>query len=210
MKVVLSTVIGVLAILQVVGALWLYGKLGIEPPGWLGRAHRASGAVALVLTVFVAYHCLWALGLETGTVHGKAVPTRTVVHGVLGCAVIGALVVKVVAVRSRRASGWFLPVAGGLLFALLIGWSCSPRRSGTSARRGGRAESVPERPGTPSATARSAVLTGARATGNLNPCVWALFRHVRVPSRLRNHDRTTSAALSSAGQHHRAGQGARY
>ena len=47
-------------------------------------------------------------------------PTRTVVHGVLGCAVIGALVVKVVAVRSRRAPGWFLPVAGGLLFALLI------------------------------------------------------------------------------------------
>ena len=26
-----------------------------------------------------------------------------------------------VAVRSRRAPGWFLPVAGGLLFALLIG-----------------------------------------------------------------------------------------
>jgi hypothetical protein len=24
-------------------------------------------------------------------------------------------------VRSRRAPGWFLPVAGGLLFALLIG-----------------------------------------------------------------------------------------
>ena len=120
MKVVLSMVIGVLAILQVVGALWLYGKLGIEPPEWLGRAHRVSGAIALVLTIFVAYHCLWALGLETGTVHGKAVPTRTVVHGVLGCAVIGALVVKVVAVRSRRASGWFLPVAGGLLFALLM------------------------------------------------------------------------------------------
>ena len=120
MKVVLSTVVGVLAVLQVVGALWLYGKLGIKPPGWLGRAHRTSGAIALLLTVFVAYHCLWALGLETGTVHGKAVSTRTVVHGVLGCAVIGALVVKVVAVRSRRAAGWFLPVAGGLLFALLI------------------------------------------------------------------------------------------
>ena len=48
-------------------------------------------------------------------------PTRTVVHGVLGCAVIGAVVVKVIAVRSRRAPGWFLPVAGGLLFALLVG-----------------------------------------------------------------------------------------
>ena len=28
--------------------------------------------------------------------------------------------VKVTAVRSRRAPGWFRPVAGGLLFALLL------------------------------------------------------------------------------------------
>jgi len=122
MKVVLSVVIGVLALLQLVGALWLYGRLGIGAPSWLGTAHRISGAVAVVLVVLVAYHCLWALGLESGTLRdGEPVSTRTVVHGILGCAVIGAVVVKVVAVRSRRAPGWFLPVAGGLLFALLIG-----------------------------------------------------------------------------------------
>lgn len=121
MKVVLSTGIGVLAIGQVIGALWLYGKLGISPPSWLGTAHRVSGAIALLLSLFVAYHCLWALGLESGTLeNGYEVPVRTVVHGVLGCAVIGAIVVKVTAVRSKRAPGWFLPVAGGLLFALLI------------------------------------------------------------------------------------------
>lgn len=121
MKVVFSVAIGVLAVLQLVGALWMYGRLGIRAPSWLGRAHRVSGAVAVVLTVVVAYHCLWALGLETGTLaHGEPVPARTVVHGVLGCAVLGAVVVKVVAVRSRRAPGWFLPVAGGLLFALLV------------------------------------------------------------------------------------------
>jgi len=121
MKVVVSTMIGGLALLQVIGALWMYGKLGIRTPPWLGRAHRVSGVIALVLSVFVAYHCLWALGLETGTLEGgEKVPTRTVVHGVLGCAVLGAVVVKVVAVRSRRAPGWFLPVAGGLLFTLLV------------------------------------------------------------------------------------------
>ena len=121
MKVVLSAAIAVLALLQVVGGLWMYGRFGRPAPAWVGPAHRASGAVALVLTVFVAYHCVWALGLESGTLpDGEPVPTRTVVHGVLGCAVVGAMVVKLVAVRSRRASGWFLPLAGGLLFALLI------------------------------------------------------------------------------------------
>lgn len=121
MKVVLSVAIGVLAVGQLVGALWMYGKLGIRAPSWVGPAHRASGAVALLLSVFVGYHCLWALGLQTGTIHtGEPVPVRAVVHGVLGCAVFGAVVTKVVAVRSRRAPSWFLPVAGGLLFTLLV------------------------------------------------------------------------------------------
>lgn len=116
MKVYLTAAVGVLALGQLVGALWLYGKLGRPAPSWLGTAHRATGAVTMLLAVFVAYSCLWALGLESGA----GVPTRAVVHGVLGCVVFGALVVKVVAVRSRQAPGWFLPVAGGLLFASLI------------------------------------------------------------------------------------------
>jgi hypothetical protein len=121
MKVVLSTVIGALLIVQLVSALWIYGKLGAGAPTWLGTAHRLSGTIALVLAAFVAYHCLWALGLESGTLaDGEKVPTRTVVHGLLGCAVVGAVVVKLVAVRARRAPGWFLPVAGGLLFSLLV------------------------------------------------------------------------------------------
>jgi hypothetical protein len=121
MKVAVTTVIGVVAVLQVVGALWLYGKLGRKAPAWLGTAHRIAGATALLLSVFVAYHCLWALGLETGRFHdGTRVPMRTVAHGLLGCAVFGVVVVKVAAVRSHKSPGWFLPVAGGLLFALLI------------------------------------------------------------------------------------------
>jgi hypothetical protein len=122
MKVVLSVAVGALAVLQLIGALWIYGRLGIKAPAWLGTAHRISGGIAVLLTVVVAYHCLWALGLQSGTMaNGQPVATRTVTHGLLGCAVIGAVVVKVVAVRSRRAPGWYLPVAGGLLFALLIG-----------------------------------------------------------------------------------------
>jgi hypothetical protein len=121
MKTVVATVIGVLALVQVVLALWMYGKLGSKAPSWVGPAHRINGAIALLLSLFVAYHCLWALGLEVGTLpDGEKVSTRTVVHGVLGCLVMGAIVVKLTAVRSRRAPGWFLPVAGGLLFTLLV------------------------------------------------------------------------------------------
>jgi hypothetical protein len=121
MKTVVSSVVGVLAVVQLIGALWIYGKLGIRPPSWLGMAHRITGTITILLAVFVAYHCLWGLGLESGTLDdGEQVPTRTVVHGVLGCAFIGAVVVKVTAVRSKRAPGWFLPVAGGLVFAIVI------------------------------------------------------------------------------------------
>jgi hypothetical protein len=121
MKVAVTMVVGVLVVLQLLSALWLYGRLGRRAPSWLGTAHRASGTTALLLSVFVGYSCLWALGLESGRLDsGEKVPLRAVVHGVLGCAVFGAAVVKVVAVRSRRAPGWFLPVAGGLLFTLLV------------------------------------------------------------------------------------------
>ncbi len=121
MKVAVSAVIGVLVLLQLLSALWLYGRFGRGAPSWLGTAHRVSGTLTLLLAVFVGYSCLWALGLESGRLDsGEKVPLRAVVHGVLGCAVFGAAVVKVVAVRARRAPGWFLPVAGGLLFTLLV------------------------------------------------------------------------------------------
>lgn len=116
MKVDLSVAVGVLAVLQVIGALWLYGKLGIKAPSWLGNAHRTSGALAILISLPVAFHCLWALGFQSG----DGTTTRVFVHSIAGCAVYGALVVKVAAVRSKSAPGWFLPVAGGLLFAALI------------------------------------------------------------------------------------------
>ncbi len=121
MKVVVTTVIAVLVLGQLFGALIIYGKLPITAPPWLGKAHRAAGGLALLLGAFVVYHCLWGLGLEYGHLHsGEKVGARTVTHGVLGCTVVGAVVVKIAAVRAKRAPGWFLPVAGGLLFTLFI------------------------------------------------------------------------------------------
>jgi hypothetical protein len=121
MKTVVAIVIAALVVFQLISALWIFGKIGGAAPSWVGKVHRATGASALLLSLFVAYHCLWSLGLEVGHLpDGEPVSTRTFVHGLLGCAVMGAIVVKIVAVRSKRAPGWFLPVAGGLLFSLLV------------------------------------------------------------------------------------------
>ena len=121
MKVIVTTLIAVLVVGQVLGALVLYGKLPIKAPSGWARRTAPPASLTLVLAIFVAYHCLWALGLEWGHLpNGEKVGTRTVVHGVLGCAVFGAAAVKVAAVRAKRAPGWFLPVAGGLLFTLFV------------------------------------------------------------------------------------------
>ena len=116
MKVVLSTAVGLLAIAQVVTALWVYGVLRLRVPRWLGRAHRVTGVVTVLVSLPVAYHCLWSLGFQAG----ELTPLRVVVHSVAGCLVYGALVAKVIAVHARRAPGWLLPVAGGLLFTTIV------------------------------------------------------------------------------------------
>jgi hypothetical protein len=114
MKTVLALVIGVLLLVQLALALWMYGKLGRRAaPAWVGPTHRTVGVVAVVVSLPVAYDCLLAFGVQT-------YEFRVLVHALLGCAVYGALVVKVFAVRSHTAPSWFLPVAGGLLFAVFM------------------------------------------------------------------------------------------
>jgi hypothetical protein len=43
------------------------------------------------------------------------------IHALLGSALYGAVVVKVLMVRSSRFATWVLPVVGGLLFSILLG-----------------------------------------------------------------------------------------
>ena len=113
MKVYLSVIVGVLVGAQVFTALWMYGRLGLAVPSWLGVVHKLSGAVAILVSLPVAYHCLWSLGFQT-------TDTRVVVHSVAGCVVYGALVAKLVGLHARRAPGWLLPAAAGLLLASLV------------------------------------------------------------------------------------------
>jgi hypothetical protein len=114
MKAWLAFVVGVLLLGQLVGGLWMYGRLGVRAPSWVGPAHRSFGVLAVLISLPVAYDCLLAFGIQT-------YEFRVLVHALLGCAVYGALVVKVFAVHSRTAPSWFLPVAGGLLFAVFMG-----------------------------------------------------------------------------------------
>lgn len=115
LKVWFATAAFVLACVQILLAMRLYGKLRwpATAPAWLGDAHRLTGTVAFVLTLPVAYHCLWSLGYQSTT-------TRVVVHSIVGCIFYGAFVAKVLSVRMEGIPGWTLPLAGGLVFASLV------------------------------------------------------------------------------------------
>ena len=100
----MTTVALVLAILQLFGALWMFGKLPLAPaPSWVGPAHRITGSLALLVSLPVAYHCLWSLGFNP-----DPGGSRRFWHSVLGCTFYGAFAKKIVVVRSRRMPGLML------------------------------------------------------------------------------------------------------
>ncbi len=113
----LASVVLVLALGQLVGALWLYGRLPGAPraPSWLGRAHRAGGFSAFVLSLPVAGYCLYEFGFAS-----EPFAIRPLVHSLVGCAFYGAFAAKVLLVRSRGVPGWALPVVGGLLLTSVV------------------------------------------------------------------------------------------
>jgi hypothetical protein len=46
-------------------------------------------------------------------------------HSLLGCAFYGAFAAKVIIVRSKGLPGWALPVAGALVFSVLVAVWCT-------------------------------------------------------------------------------------
>jgi Family of unknown function (DUF6529) len=114
MKVWLATIALGFAAVQLFSALWMYGRLPLAAaPAWLGGLHRVSGRLAFLLSLPVAYHCLYQLGFQ----HTNA---RVLIHSTLGCLFYGAFAAKVLIVRSRNLPGTALPLAGGLVFVLLV------------------------------------------------------------------------------------------
>ncbi|NUT11361.1 MAG: hypothetical protein HOQ38_12885 [Nonomuraea sp.] len=111
MKSWLTTGAFVLAFVQVVSALSMWGKLGIRIPAGV---HRWSGRLAFVLTIPVAFHCLYALGFQYD------VP-RVLIHSLLGCFFYGVFTAKMLALPRKGLPGWSLPVLGSLAFTALVG-----------------------------------------------------------------------------------------
>lgn len=114
----LGTIALVLAIVQVVTALMIYGKIQAN-----GRTaafvHRWSGRAAVVASVPVAAHCLYVAGF-------MATDARVLVHSIAGTFFYGVFAMKMLLLSTDNSPGWALPVAGSAAFAALIAlWATS-------------------------------------------------------------------------------------
>jgi Family of unknown function (DUF6529) len=115
MKAWLITAALLLALGQLLTASRIYELLRFPPKGRFYQAvHRWSGRAAILLTLPVAYHCIFMLGFQTNE-------TRVYVHSLLGSFLYGTFLAKVFIVRSTGFRRWALPLAGGVLFAILAG-----------------------------------------------------------------------------------------
>ena len=110
----LASLATLFALVQVGSALVMYGKIGSNPPTWIGALHRWSGRLAFFAAVPVAVSCLYSLGFQTTT-------TRVLIHSILGCLFFGTFTIKMLVLTKRGVSEWVLPLLGGLVFAMLIG-----------------------------------------------------------------------------------------
>ena len=118
-KVWLASLAAGLAVVQLVSALAMYGKLPVRAPRWTGPLHRWSGRLAFLATVPVAMHCLYALGFQS-------YDTRVLVHSITGCLFFGAFTVKMLSLSRSGLPDRLLPVAGALVFTgLTVLWLTS-------------------------------------------------------------------------------------
>lgn len=115
-KVWLTSVVFVLAVVQVISALAMWGRL--PGTGGGGKAssilHRWSGRLAVAVSLPVAAHCLYALGFQ-------GFDSRVLVHSLLGCFFYGIFVCKMIVLTRQNQPGWILPVIGGVVFTGLTG-----------------------------------------------------------------------------------------
>jgi hypothetical protein len=111
----LASVAFALALVQVATAASMYGRRrppAVRPAVWVPALHRWSGRVAVLVTVPVAVHCLYALGFQDGS-------PRVLVHSLLGCFFYGVFVTKMLVLQRPHSPRWALPLLGGALFTAM-------------------------------------------------------------------------------------------
>jgi hypothetical protein len=112
-KVVLASVVAILAVYQALLMAVGYGKLRLPflKPVPAARAHRAIGDSILVVTLVVAFLCIAWFGFEDDAA----------LHIVLATALLSTLAFKVAVVRGVFRLGHLLPALG--LSVLLLFWA---------------------------------------------------------------------------------------
>jgi hypothetical protein len=110
----LSTLAVTLGLFQLASAFAMYRLIpGGRAPAWIGTAHVWSGRLAVLVSVPVAVHCLYALGFQT-------YDNRVLFHSLFGCFFYGAFVTKMLLLTRKGLRAWVIPVAGGLVFFGLV------------------------------------------------------------------------------------------
>jgi len=112
----LTTIAAVLGVVQLLTAGRMRDAAGAP---WTRTVHRWSGRVAVLVTVPVVVHCVYALGFLTDS-------PRVLVHSTVGCFFYGAFVAKMLLLSRRDQPRWVVPVLGGALFtSLMVLWFSS-------------------------------------------------------------------------------------
>ncbi|CAN5491443.1 DUF6529 family protein [soil metagenome] len=110
----LATLAVTLGLLQLVSAFVMYRLIpGGGAPSWIGEAHVWSGRLAVLVSIPVAVHCLYALGFQS-------FDDRVLFHSLFGCLFYGVFVTKMLLLTRKRLPGWLIPIVGGLLFFGLV------------------------------------------------------------------------------------------
>jgi hypothetical protein len=109
----MATLALILAIVQVITALRIYGKIQRGNSRAAAFLHRWSGRAAVAASVPVAAHCLYIAGF-------MATDARVLLHSVAGAFFYGVFTMKMLVLSTDDSPGWALPVAGAAAFATLI------------------------------------------------------------------------------------------
>ncbi|MDQ4006533.1 MAG: DUF6529 family protein [Actinomycetota bacterium] len=109
MMVWLGSGAGCLALVQLATAVAMFTRGG----RLVSVVHRSSGTLAVLLSLPVAYACIWSWGFADQN-------ARVLIHSLTGCLVYGALVTKLLGLHVARTPSWLVPAAGALLLTSVV------------------------------------------------------------------------------------------